>query len=57
MVDNQLSEFKKGQIVDYNDCNLSLCDITKKFNHHCSSIDIFFQNYEKTKDYQKKKNL
>ena len=47
MTGKQLSEFPKGQIVAYNDCELSLCDITKKLDCSHSSIDVFHQNYKK----------
>ena len=50
-----LSEFRKGQIVPYNDYGLSLCDTAKKLSSHHSSIDVFLKNYEKTGNYHSKK--
>ena len=49
-----MSEFEKGQIVAYNDCELSLWDIAKKLYYIHSSIDIFLKNY-KTGNYPHKK--
>ena len=34
MASKQLSPFEKGQIVIYNDCDLSLGDIAKKLSPH-----------------------
>ena len=45
MVNKQLSEFEKDQIVAYSDCELTLCDIAKKLNHHHSSVYVFLKNY------------
>ena len=50
----QLSEFEKGQIAAYNDCELSLCDIAKKLNRYHYSIDVFLKNYKKTGNYPQK---
>ena len=36
-------QFEKGQIVTYNDCGLSLCDIANKLNYHHLSIDVFLK--------------
>ncbi len=42
-----LSDFEKGQIVAYRDCNLSYSKISKKINRAVSTISGFFLQYQK----------
>ena len=53
----QLSEFEKGQIPLYNDCELTFSDIAKKLHCHHLSIDVFLKNCKKTGNYPQKKFL
>ena len=43
MASKQLSEFEKGEIIVYNDCGHSLCEIAKKLDDHHSSLDVFLK--------------
>ena len=44
----QSSDFENYQIVAYDHCESSLCDITKKLNSHYSLINIFLKNFKKS---------
>ena len=48
MENKHLSECEKEQIVAYSNCRQSLHDIAEKLNQHHSLIDVFFKNYKKT---------
>ena len=55
MASKQFTEFGKGQIVAYNDCELPFQRIAKKLNYLHSSIDVFLKNYKKTGNYHQKR--